>query len=86
MNTNIHYDLGFIKEIAREKGENLAILSENDKTIYMDQRLECMMAIHMLMGEDRDRFGSAIENFECAYLMERENRYPKTLHDYCTLL
>jgi hypothetical protein len=44
------------------------------------------MVIHMLMGADRDRFGSAIEEFEHTYLMDKKNRYPKTLHDRYTLL
>ena len=86
LNTNIHDDLGFIEAIAREKGEDLALLTEADKTEYMEQGRERMLAIHMLMGADRDRFGSAIEDFECAYLMDRKNRYPKTLHDCYTLL
>jgi hypothetical protein len=45
-----------------------------------------MLAIHMLMGMDQDRFRSTIEDFECAYPMDKENRYPKTLHDWYTLL
>ncbi len=42
--------------------------------------------MHFLMGADQDHFGSAIEDFQCAYLMDRRSSYPKTLHDAYTLL
>ena len=45
-----------------------------------------MMAMHMLMGADSDRFGSTIADFECAYLMQQKNAYPKSLHDFYMLL
>ena len=59
-------------------------LTEAEKTDYMEQGREQMLAIHMLMGADREHFGSAIEDFECAYLMNRRNQYPKSLHDCYT--
>jgi hypothetical protein len=45
-----------------------------------------MMAIHMLKGADGDRYRNAIKDFECAYLMDCKNTYPKTLNDCYTLL
>ena len=38
------------------------------------------------MGADKIRFGSAWEDFEHAYLMDRKNRYPKNIHECYTLL
>ena len=86
LGNNVHYDLGFVEAIARENGEDKDALSEDQKNKYMDQGIERMTAMHFLMGADRDRYGSAIEDFESAYLMDRKNRYPKTLHDAYTLL
>ena len=86
LGNNIHDDLGFVEVIAKKNGEDPSTLADNKKTEYIEQGRERMMAIHMLMGADRDRFGSAIEDFEHAYLMDNRNRYPKTLHDCFTLL
>jgi hypothetical protein len=86
LNTNIHDDLGFIDAITRENGEDPDALTENEKTNYTEQGRERMMAMHMLMGDDRDRFGRAIEDFECSYLMDHRNSCHKTLHDCYTLL
>lgn len=81
LTNNIHDELGFIDAATREKGERVDTLMEDQKTIYMEQGQEQMMAMHMLTGADWDRFGSTIEDFECTYLMDRKNAYPKTLHD-----
>jgi hypothetical protein len=86
LNTNIHDDLGFVEAIARENREDVATLTEDKKTEYMSQGCEQMAAMHLLMGADSERYGTAIEDFECAYLMDRKNTYPKTLHDAYILL
>ena len=38
------------------------------------------------MRSDRDRYGTAIDDFKHAYLGDKKNTYPKTLHDAYTLL
>lgn len=54
----------------------------------MEQGCKRMMAMHLLMGAHRERYGSAIEDFECAYLMvmDKKNTYPKTFDDAYILL
>ena len=86
LGNNIHDDLGFADVIARERGENPSTLTDDQKTTYMEEGRERMLAMHMLMGADPDRFGSSVEDFAHAYLMDRKNRYPKNLQECYTLL
>ena len=86
MVTNIHDDHGFVEVIAKENGEDTATLTEEQKTDYMEQGCDHMMTIHMLMGANRERFRSAIEDFEHAYLIDGKKRYPKSIHECYTLL
>jgi hypothetical protein len=67
LGNNIHNNLGFVEVTAKENGEDPNTLAEDKKTIYMEEGRECMMATHMLMGADRDRFGTAIEDFESVH-------------------
>jgi hypothetical protein len=86
LGTNIHDDHGFVEVIAKENGEDTATLTEEQKTDYMEQGCDRMMAINMLMGANREHFGSTIEDFKHVYLMDRKNRYPKSIHECHTLL
>ena len=70
LNVNIYDDPGLIEVIARAKGKELNSLNDDQKLKYGKIGRERMMGMHLLMGADRDRFKSAIEEFEHAYLMD----------------
>mmetsp|Transcript_44168 Transcript_44168/g.92862 ORF Transcript_44168/g.92862 Transcript_44168/m.92862 type:complete len:151 (-) Transcript_44168:248-700(-) len=86
LEVKVHDDPGLVKIIAKEQGKNVVNLSAAEKEAMMDIGRERMMGIHLFMGSDRERYGSAINNFKHAYLMDKKNPYPKTLHDSYTLL
>ena len=86
LNVNIYDDPGLIKVIVRAKGKELNGLNDDQKLKYAKIGCGRMMGMHLLMGADHDRFKSAIKEFEHAYLMDKRNNYPKTLHDCYTLL
>ena len=86
LNVNIYDDPGLIEVITRAKGKELNSLNDNQKLKYAKIGRARMIGMQLLMGVDRDRFKSAIEEFEHAYPMDKRNNYPKTLHDCYTLL
>jgi hypothetical protein len=86
LGTNVHACTRLIDALARKKGQDPVQLSDNERADLISQGSERMMAIHFLLGADRERFGSAIQDFEHSYLMDHKNRYPKSLHDAYNLL
>ncbi len=61
-------------------------MSSDDKKDVRNAGRKRMMTMHFLMGPDCDRCGTAIDDFKYAYLVDKNNPYPKTLHDAYTLL
>ena len=86
LGNNIHDDLGLVDVIAREKESDLSAATGAEKPDMLQEGRGRMLAMHMLMGADCDRFGGAIMDFKHAYLMDRKNRSLKNLHDCYTLL
>lgn len=86
LETNVHACTGLVDALAHEKGQDPTQLSDTERADLISQGSERMMAIHFLLGADRERFGSAIQDFEHSYLMDHKNRYPKSLHDTYNLL
>ena len=86
LNINVYDDPGLVDIIARIKRKDGDNLNDDQRNLFLEIGRERMMGMHLLMGSDRNRFGGAIEEFEHAYLMDKRNNYPKTLHDSYTLL
>lgn len=82
----IHDDLGVLEIIAREKGTGVGALTSDELKEYQKEGQERMLAIHLLMGADDDRFKGARSRLKEDYLLNGQNNYPRTLLQCFNLL
>ena len=85
LGTDLFICSGVVSLMAAEESKDVATLTDADRTSYITAGRERLMAIHMLMNSDQERFKTAIDDLKHMHLMGKGS-YPKTLHECYTRL
>lgn len=71
---------GLAEVVCREAGENIALLSPDEKKGRLEKGHERMMAMHFLKNSDMERYGDILDEYDRDYL-GGVNKHPSNLHD-----
>jgi hypothetical protein len=82
---SIRYSPEMVKRLCKQKGTPLKDMDKTATLAIQQEAEERYLAVAIMIGADRSRFGTLLEDLQNNYLQKRDN-YPKTMAESYNLL